>query len=220
MLMFNDMTYLDFSGPNDFWARPRNAKISVISKSMDVIRTDTGTKVLPDMVLSQAPDLDLIFVGGGPGVSALMEDAEILEFLQKRAPSARFITSVCTGALVLGAAGLLRGRKATTHWTAMDVLPIFGAEPVQQRVVTDGNLITGGGVTAGIDFGLSVAAQVWGEQTAQLLQLGSEYDPHPPFNAGRPETAPREVVSRLKTITERQTNERIAIAERAAARFR
>jgi cyclohexyl-isocyanide hydratase len=219
MIMFSDMTHLDFVGPNDLFARPRNAEVHILAKTLDVIRTDTGTCVLPDMQLKDAPELDLLFIGGGPGVAALMEDDEVLDFLQKRAARARWITAVCTGALVLGAAGLLRGRKATTHWTAMDILPILGAESVRERVVIDGNVITGGGVTAGIDFGLTVVSKVWGPETAQLLQLGSEYDPKPPFAAGSPDTASPALVARFNTIRARQTEARRAAAVRRAALF-
>lgn len=219
MLMFANMTYLDFAGPNDLWARPRNSKVYALAKTLDVIKTDTGTRILPDTTLNDAPDLDLIFIGGGLGVVDMMRDNDVLDFLQKRAPGARYITSVCTGALVLGAAGLLRGYKATTHWTALDILPVLGAEPIDRRVVIDRNRITGGGVTTGIDFGLTVAAEIWGKDTAQLLQLGSEYNPEPPFDAGSPEKAPAPVVERLKNIWKRQTDDRRAAAIQIAATF-
>lgn len=219
MLMFPDMTYLDFAGPNDLFARPRGVQVHALAKTLDAVRTDTGTRVLPDTTLRDAPELDLLFVGGGPGVTALMEDDEVLGFLRERAPRARWVTAVCTGALVLGAAGLLRGYKAATHWTAMGILPILGAEAVHERVVIDRNRITGGGVTAGLDFGLTVVAQVWGPETAQLLQLGSEYDPHPPFDAGSPRTAPAATVARFEEMSARLTEARRAAALRQASRF-
>ena len=148
-----------------------------------------------------------------------MEDAETLEFLKARAPNARWITSVCTGALVLGAAGLLRGYKAATHWASMDLLPLLGAEPVESRVVMDRNRITGGGVTAGIDFGLIVAQILWGQDTAELLQLGTEYDPHPPFNSGSPVTARPAIVERFRRLTASSANANRAAALMASSAF-
>jgi cyclohexyl-isocyanide hydratase len=148
-----------------------------------------------------------------------MEDSAVLAFLRDRAPAAQWITSVCTGALVLGAAGLLRGYRAATHWSAMDILPVLGAEPVDERVVIDRNRITGGGVTAGIDFGLTVVGRLFGDDMAQLIQLGQEYNPQPPFNAGSPRTAPAAVVERYRTLTAKQTEDRRAAAVRAARTF-
>jgi cyclohexyl-isocyanide hydratase len=152
-------------------------------------------------------------------MNPLMEDAETLAFLRKQAPGARYVTSVCTGALVLGAAGLLKGKRATTHWMSHEMLSALGATPVAERVVVDGNLITGGGVTAGIDFALRVAAEAFGEDLAKAIQLGIEYDPHPPFNAGSPEGAGPAVVDRALTSAAKRQAERAAIVERAAARL-
>ena len=150
--------------------------------------------MLPDTTLAECPPLDLLCVPGGPGVAALMEDAEVLDFLRRQASGARYVTSVCTGALVLGAAGLLRGKRATTHWASHDFLAAFGATPVRARVVRDGKLFTGGGVTAGIDFALTIAAEIAGPEAAQAIQLGIEYAPAPPFSAGSPESAPAAVL--------------------------
>jgi cyclohexyl-isocyanide hydratase len=147
-----------------------------------------------------------------------MEDEETIDFLVQRAPHARWITSVCTGALVLGAAGLLRGYKAATHWTAMEVLPYFGAEPVHRRVVVDRNRITGGGVTAGLDFALTVAAALHGDDHAQAMQLGMEYAPQPPFDTGSPATAPVELVQRVRMQVAKSTEARMAAAQRIALR--
>ena len=219
MIIFDDMTNLDFAGPADMFARVRDAHTIVLSKTSAPVRTDSGGRVLADMTLAEAPDIDLLFIGGGPGTLALMDDAETLDFLRERAPRAQWITSVCTGALVLGAAGLLRGYKAATHWNAMDVLPLLGAEPVHQRVVIDRNRITGGGVTAGIDFALTVIARLWGDETAQLIQLGSEYNPAPPFDAGSPDVAPPHLVARFKTQTHALVEKRRAAAMLAASRF-
>jgi cyclohexyl-isocyanide hydratase len=213
------MTYLDFAGPNDLLTRPRGTEVLTLAKTLEPIRTDTGTRILPDILLSDAPELDILFVGGGPGVVEIMDDPTVLSFLQQRAPRARWITSVCTGALVLGAAGLLRGYRATTHWTAMDILPVLGAEPIHERVVIDRNVITGGGVTAGIDMALTMVAHIWGAETAQLLQLASEYDPKPAFNAGNPSTAPSAIVERYRQIADGQTRERRIVAARRASLF-
>jgi len=219
MIIFDDMTNLDFAGPADMFARVRDAHTIVLSKTSAPVRTDSGGRVLADMTLAEAPDIDLLFIGGGPGTLALMDDAETLDFLRERAPRAQWITSVCTGALVLGAAGLLRGYKAATHWNAMDVLPLLGAEPMHQRVVIDRNRITGGGVTAGIDFALVVAAELAGEAFAQSLQLGIEYAPAPPFNAGRPETAPPEILAAVQARMGQLLPGRREGAQMAAARL-
>ena len=219
MILFPNMTHLDFAGPGDAFARVRAAKVYVLGKTLDPITTDTGTRVLADTTLRAAPQMDLLFIGGGPGTTPLMEDTEMLDFLRRQATHATWVTSVCTGALVLGAAGLLRGYNAATHWTAMDVLPILGATPVHQRVVIDRNRITGGGVTAGIDFGLTVVGKIWGTELAELIQLGSEYDPHPPFNAGSPSTAPAAVVGRFQQLMSKESAARLAAANRVAKTF-
>jgi len=218
MIIFDGMTTLDFAGPADLFSRPPSARVFVLAKSTEPVVSDTNGRILPDMAFKDAPELDMLFIGGGLGIAKTMEDDAIVGFLRERAPDARWITSVCTGALVLGTAGLLKGYKATTHWTCMDILPTLGAVPVADRVVIDRNRITGGGVTAGIDFGLVVASQLWGEETAQLLQLGSEYDPHPPFHAGSPNTAPQAVVDRFRRLSAKSVDERKAAALRMMAR--
>jgi cyclohexyl-isocyanide hydratase len=214
MLVFPGMTHLDFAGPLEVLARMPGAVVHVLGKDRTAVLTDLGQPVLPQRTLAEAPTLDMLFIGGGPGATALMEDTQVLDFLRERAPAAQWITSVCTGALVLGAAGLLRGYRATTHWTAMEVLPLLGAEPVHQRVVVDRNRITGGGVTAGIDFGLTVAAQLHGEAVAKGLQLGMEYDPRPPFDCGSPGSAPAELVAQVRERAASMTEARLAAARR------
>src|SRR5262249_27795104 len=151
--------------------------------------TDRGMQILPMVTFADCPQLDLIMVPGGPGQQELMEDAVVLEFLRKQAAGAKYVTSVCTGSLVLGAAGLLKGKRATSHWAALEHLKPLGAIPVSEKVVFDGNIITGAGVTSGIDFALAVAARLEGEETARSIQLQIEYDPAPPFNSGSPRTA-------------------------------
>lgn len=217
MIAYDRMTNLDFVGPYDIISRVRASRTIVLGKSREPIVTDTNYRLLPEMTLDEAPDLDIIFVPGGPGSTALMEDEEVLCFLRERAPKAQWVTSVCTGALVLGAAGLLDGFRAATHWSCMDLLPLFGATPVNERVVIDGNRATGGGVTAGIDFGLTLIARIWGEEQAKLIQLGTEYNPAPPFNAGSPDTAP-EVLPRFRELSKASSEVRRQTAERAAAK--
>ncbi len=219
MIIFDGMTNLDFAAPADVFARVRTAKVHVMAKTRGPVTTDSDGRVLPDMALSEAPPLDMLFIGGGVGTLGLMEDEEVLNFLRARAPQAKLVTSVCTGALVLGAAGLLRGYRAATHWAAMDVLPLMGATPVEERVVIDRNRITGGGVTAGIDFGLTVVAKMWGDEMAQMIQLGEEYNPQPPFQSGSPHTAPPAIVARMRGLLAKTTEGRIAAAKRAASRF-
>lgn len=219
MFIFDKMTNLDFVGPADIFARIQQAKVTVIGKTTQAVTTDSGCRVIPELALSDAPQFDLLFIGGGPGTTVLMEDEEVLDFFRRQAPNAKWITSVCTGALVLGAAGLLRGYKAATHWTAMDILPVLGAEPVYERVVIDRNRATGGGVTAGIDFGLTLVARLWGEERAQLIQLGTEYNPHPPFNSGSPATAPENVIKQFRAVSANTHAARLAAAIRAAAKL-
>jgi len=156
-------------------------------------------------------------VPGGAGMNPLLNDAETLDFIRRQAKGARYVTSVCTGALVLGAAGLLKGKRAATHWMSREMLAAFGATPVAERVVIDGNVITGGGVTAGIDFALTVAAEAFGPDLAKSIQLGIEYDPHPPFDAGSPERADAALVARTRAAAAARQNERQAAVTRAAA---
>lgn len=218
MVAYDRMTNLDFVGPYDILSRVRASRTIVLGKTRDPITTDTNYRLLPEMTLDEAPHLDMIFVPGGPGSTALMEDRAVLDFLSERGATAQWVTSVCTGALVLGAAGLLIGFRAATHWSAMDLLPMFGATPVQDRVVIDRNRMTGGGVTAGIDFGLTLIARIWGEDQAKLIQLGTEYNPAPPFNAGSPDTA-AEVLPRFRELSKYTAAARIEAAQRAAARL-
>jgi cyclohexyl-isocyanide hydratase len=150
------------------------------------------------MTFAECPALDVLCVPGGGGINALLQDAEVLDFLRAQVARVRYVSSVCTGSLVLGAAGLLKGRRATTHWNSHDLLAKFGAIPTHGREVRDGNLFTAGGVTAGIDFGLTMVAELVGETQAQAIQLGHEYAPQPPFNAGTPETAPPAVLAAEK----------------------
>ncbi len=216
MIIFPGMTVLDFAGPLEVFARMPDTQVHVLAKTLDPVRSDLGFSELPTMRLADAPRLDLLFIGGGPGSTAMMEDEELIGFLQSRAPEAQWITSVCTGALILGAAGLLRGYKAATHWAAMGVLPLLGAEAVDERVVVDRNRITGGGVTAGVDFGLTVAGLLHGEEVARKIQLTLEYDPAPPFKGGSPRAESAGLVQSVRELLSPGTRARLATAERVA----
>ncbi|SDB72371.1 DJ-1/PfpI family protein [Belnapia rosea] len=218
-LLFPRLTQLDFTGPHEVMSRLPGAEVRLIWKEAGPVRSDTGLVMLADTAMGDCPQLDILCIPGGPGVAALMEDEAVLAFLRAQAPGARYVTSVCTGALVLGAAGLLRGRRATTHWASHDFLAALGAEPVEARVVRDGNLVTGGGVTAGIDFALTIAAEIAGPEVAQAIQLQIEYAPAPPFQAGRPETAPEAVLRAAQARGAGMRAEREALVARVAARL-
>lgn len=188
MLMYPGLTLLDLIGPQTVLSGASN--IHLVWKTQDVFTSDSGVQFRPTGTLDECPkDLDVLFVPGGPGMIPAMKDDEVLSFLADRGSRAKYVTSVCTGSLVLGAAGLLKGYKATSHWAAKPLLSLFGAQPTDGRVVTDRNRVTGGGVTAGIDFGLVLLAKLRGDETAEMTQLGMEYDPQPPFQMGSPEKA-------------------------------
>lgn len=198
MLLFPRLTQLDLTGPYEILSKLPGAEIFLAWKSLAPVVADSGLALLPTTTLAQAPQADVLFVPGGGGQIPLMADAEVLAFLRRQAEGARYVTAVCTGSLLMGAAGLLRGYDATTHWAFHDLLGRCGARPVRQRVVIDRNRVTGGGVTAGIDFALRLAAEVAGPEVAQAIQLGLEYDPAPPFDAGTPERAAPAVVARVR----------------------
>jgi cyclohexyl-isocyanide hydratase len=217
LLLFPRLTQLDLTGPYEVFGRLPDAQVLLVGAGE--ARSDTGLRLSPDVGISDAPQLDVLCVPGGPGVNAAMEDEALLRFLRAQAERAAWVTSVCTGALVLGAAGLLRGYRATTHWLSLDLLPYFGAVPVQERVVIDRNRATGGGVTAGIDFGLRLAAELRGDEVAQAIQLGMEYDPAPPFRAGSPRTADPQLVESVSAARRGLNDERRRIVQRAAGRL-
>jgi cyclohexyl-isocyanide hydratase len=216
MLIFPEMTQLDFTGPYEVFAQLPKCQVRVVAKTLDPVAAKGGLRFLPDTRMSETPPLDLVFVPGGPGTGALLEDREVLEFLRRNAEEAKYVTSVCTGALVLGAAGLLKGYRATTHWASLGLLPVFGATALPDRVVTDRNRITGGGVTAGIDFALSVAAEIAGPEAAKRIQLLIEYNPAPPFDCGHPSTADASVVDGVRSAMASLQAARLELAQRAA----
>jgi cyclohexyl-isocyanide hydratase len=198
MLLYPGLTQLDLTGPFEILHRLPDTRVHLLWKTLEPVEADSGLRLCPTTTLEQCPQLDVVFVPGGWGQVALMTDEVVLGFLRKQAAGARLVTSVCTGALVLGAAGLLRGYQAATHWAYMDLLPAFGATPVKQRVVIDRDRITGGGVTAGMDFGLLVAERLAGTQLAKQIQLGLEYDPAPPFRCGHPDVADAETLAAVR----------------------
>ena len=219
LILFPRLTQLDMTGPYEVFARIPNAKVHLIWKAIEPVTSDVGLSISPTITFDQCPDLDVICIPGGPGMNVLLEDEQVLAFVRRQGEQARYVTSVCTGALVLGAAGLLNGYKAATHWASMDFLPNFGATPVKTRVCVDRNRITGGGVTAGIDFGLYLAAQLTDRKTAEKIQLYMEYNPEPPFEAGSPDTAPTEVVAEFRSYVVGMMEQRRAAVERAAAKL-
>ncbi len=219
MLLFPRLTQLDMTGPFEVFSRLPDSQVRLVWKQAGAVKADTGLTMLADTGMAECPQLDVICIPGGPGVAALMEDEAVLAFLRAQAPGARYVTSVCTGALVLGAAGLLQGKRATTHWASHDFLAALGATPVNDRVVRDGNVVTGGGVTAGIDFALTLAAEMASPAVAQAIQLAIEYAPCPPFNAGTPETAPPEVLAMAQQRGAGMRKDREALVARVAARL-
>lgn len=198
LLLYPKLTQLDLTGPLEVFWRMSNTRVHLLWKTREPVSSDRGLTLSPTMTLEECPALDVVVVPGGAGQVALMDDAAVLGFLVKQAATARYIASVCTGSLVLGAAGLLIGRRATCHWIALDQLALLGATPVAERVVIDGPIITGGGVTAGIDFGLTLVANLRGIAEAQRIELEIEYNPQPPFHTGSPESAGPELMAAVR----------------------
>jgi cyclohexyl-isocyanide hydratase len=196
-VIFPDLTQLDFTGPLQVLNRLPDSKTHIVAKSLDPVPSDCGLGLVPTTTFRDCPRLDLICVPGGFGVVKAITDRETVDFVKRQAEHARYITSVCTGAFVLGMAGLLKGRRATTHWAYTDLLSSVGATFEKARVVWDGNVITAGGVTSGIDFALRIAAGIAGDEVAQSIQLSIEYDPAPPFASGHPDRAPAAIRQRL-----------------------
>jgi len=217
--LFPGMTQLDFTGPHTIFSRIPETETVVASEPGGEIVSDGGLIFAGTVRLADIKRCDLLFVPGGMSVTDAINHPAFMKQIGRLAAGARYLTSVCTGSLVLGAAGLLKGRRAACHWAWRDMLSLFGAEPDSSRVARDGNIITGGGVTAGIDFALVVAAELAGEKIAQALQLGIEYAPAPPFNAGRPETAPADVLALVRDRMAKFLPDRLSGAQAAAARL-
>jgi cyclohexyl-isocyanide hydratase len=219
VLIFPDTDQTDITGPLAVLARLPNAKVHLISTQKSPIRDKRGLILTPDMTLDEAPYLDLLEVPGGPGQQALMNNEPVLVFIRNHMAAGKPLFSVCTGALICGAAGVLKGRCATTHWASFDLLPHFGAIPVQERVVVDGNLVSAAGITAGIDGALTVASLLRGDAAAQRIQLDIQYAPEPPFHAGLPETAPAEVLAAAKAAYQPLTEARLKTAREVSVRL-
>ena len=219
LLVFPKVTQLDLTGPVQVFSGLPDATVHLVWKRIEPVPSDSVLVLTPTMTFAECPQFDVICVPGGVGTNDLLNDKEVLAFLRRQAAGAKFVTSVCTGSLVLGAAGLLRGYRAATHWTAMDNLKDFGATPTKSRVCIDRNRVTGGGVTAGIDFALTLVAMLRDQKTAQAIQLGLEYDPAPPFNAGSPDNAPAEVLALINERTASRKAIRAEAVARAAARL-
>ncbi|ARQ01393.1 DJ-1/PfpI family protein [Pseudorhodoplanes sinuspersici] len=219
-VLFPKLTQLDLTGPAEVFYRVPGASVHLLWKTIEPVSSDRGMSILPTMRFADCTALDLICVPGGPGQIDLMDDKETLNFLSRIAPSCQLVTSVCTGSLVLAAAGLLNGYRATCHWSSIDQLRLLGAIPTAERVVKDRNRVTGAGVTSGIDFALTVVADLFGEQTAQEIQLQMEYDPEPPFRAGSPRSAPEAVVEAMREKIAPFIARRRAATERAAFNLR
>jgi cyclohexyl-isocyanide hydratase len=220
ILVFPRLTQLDASGPYEVFSRMPGAEVHLVAKATTPIVTEFGLTVTPTKTFQDAPPLEVICIPGGAGINPLLNDDETLAYVRKCAESARYVTSVCTGALLLGAAGLLDGYRATTHWLSHELLREFGATPTNERIVVDRNRITGGGVTAGIDFALMVAAMLHGPNLAREIQLMIEYAPDPPFDAGSPDGAPRAIVERIREQRKAAQEVRARLVHEAALKLK
>ena len=221
-LVYPNVTQLDLTGPAQVLSRLGDAKVDLIWHSRDPVQTDSGFALLPTATFDEVRQADILCVPGGFGCTDVMQDDTALAWVRDVGDGAQWVTSVCTGSLILGAAGLLRGYSATSHWAWRDYLNLFGAEPVAERVVFDRNRVTGGGVTAGIDFALALTAAIRGEEYARLLQLGLEYDPSPPFDSGTPDKAGEALVAQVHERSNRMAPDReqkiLAAADRLNSR--
>lgn len=213
-VIFPGITQLDFTGPFEILSRlgtppsiavpskfPQS-QVHVIAKTLAPVASDRGLGFMPTSTFADCPPLDLICVPGGAGIVDALGDVEMVDFIRRQGGQARYVTSVCVGAFLLGAAGLLQGRRAATHWAYADLLPLVGARHEKGRIVRDGNVFTSGGVSAGIDFGLSIVAELAGPEVAEAIQLGVEYDPSPPFDAGHPDKAPEAAIALMRQRNE------------------
>ncbi len=219
VLVFPGLTHLDVSGPCEVLARLPNARVHLLWKDTKTFLSDVGLPVTPSLAFDKCPDLDILCVGGGPGMTSILNDEEVISFVASKGESARYVTSVCAGALILGAAGLLTGYKSACHWLMLDLLEHFGAVPTPERVVIDRNRISGGGVTAGIDFAIAVAAEVCGDNIAKSIQLFLEYQPKPPFDLTI-ETAPPELLDPIRSEARPWLERRRQAVEQAANTLR
>jgi cyclohexyl-isocyanide hydratase len=218
-LVFEGIDQIDLTGPFEVLSRIPNSTYRIYGKTAAPVRDLKGLRLTPDAALADAPPLDVLHVPGGPGQEALMDDEVVLAWIRRQAAGACSIFSVCTGALICGAAGLLRGRRATTHWASFHLLPYFGAIPVNERVVVDGAWVFAAGVTAGIDGALRLAAELRGDEAAQAIQLDMVYAPEPPFNSGTPETAPAAILQQARQSVRQLITRREETARRVATKL-
>ncbi|WP_321790044.1 DJ-1/PfpI family protein [Paraburkholderia sp. J94] len=219
LLLFQNITQLDLTGPLEVLGRLPGWRVEIVAPTLAPVRAHKGLVIQPDADFGTASPYELFVVPGGPGTDNAILDPKIVEFVRDRANAAAYIFGICTGSLLLGAAGLLRGRRSGGHWQSRDLLSLFGAIPSDDRMTIDSNIYTSGGVTAGIDMALRVAAAVAGDEVAQQIQLQIEYDPEPPFKAGTPLVAPPEIVERALTATARRRAIRVAAVQKAAMRL-
>jgi len=219
MLLYPRLTQLDLTGPFEVFSRFPELKLHLVSKTLEPVADGGGLRLLPTATYATAPQASILFVPGGPGQIDLMADDETLDFLRLQAAGATYVTSVCTGSLILAAAGLLTGYRATCHWLSLNQLPYFGVIPVEERVVEDRNRITGAGVTSGIDFALTLCARLFGDERAKRTQLFMEYDPQPPFVGGSPRTSEAAIVAEARELTRPFQEKREELARAAAARL-
>lgn len=219
ILTFPRVTQLDLTGPYEVFSRLPGARVELVWKTLDPVRSDTGFGLLPTATLDACPQATVIVVPGGPGQQDLMDDDAVLAFLRAQAAGAAWVMSVCTGSLVLGAAGLIAGRRAACHWLSLPLVAELGGIPADERVVFDGRLCSTAGVSAGIDGALALVARMAGRETAEFTQLGIEYDPRPLFDAGHPRSAPADLVARVRSMAAPMIAARTAGVRAAAARL-
>ncbi len=220
LVIYPDMTQLDMAGPLQVFTSMPDTRVLLIWKSLEPVVSNGGLTVLPTTTFEECPQVDVLCVPGGAfGQVEMMQDPDMMEFLQKQSQTAEYITSVCTGSLIVAAAGLLWGYKATSHWAFREQLALMAAEVSTERVVVDRNRITGGGVTAGIDFGLTIAGMLCGEETAKFIELMLEYNPVPPFGVGSPEKAGLDLVETVKTVGAQLLGASLTASQQAAARL-
>ena len=219
LLVFPKVTQLDLTGPVQVFSSAPDTDVHLIWKRIEPVQSDSVLTLTPTITFADCPQLDVICIPGGYGTDELVNDEEVLDFVRKQADGAKYVTSVCTGSLVLGAAGLLGGYRAATHWSARDALPAFGAIVSEERVCIDRNRITGGGITAGIDFALTLVSMLIDRPTAEAIQLRMEYNPAPPFASGSPETAPAAVLALMRDRMAPGQARRLEAVNRAAARL-
>jgi cyclohexyl-isocyanide hydratase len=218
-ILFPGLDQIDLTGPFEVLSAIPNSTLSVIAATTSPIKDIHGLQLVADKTFDQVEHLDVLHVPGGPGQQAFMDDEQLLSFIRKHAASASYVFSVCTGALLCGAAGLLKGRRATTHWAAQHLLPYFGATPVDERVVIDGNWVFAAGVTSGIDGASQLASILRGQQVAEQIQLYMQYHPEPPFDAGTPDRAPKAVLEAARNSAKSLTADRLETAKKIAARL-